>query len=373
MLGLKKLDYDVHFAHIQQTAGDNAAMEACWGENFYTLPYQKPLTAQKQLSMKFHSRVIRKMQAMTGSDPSFTYGVDDWYDSAVDEALLNLADKIQPDIVMVEYVFFSKALEIFGQHVTKVLDTHDVFADRYKLYLRNGQPPRWYSTTQKEENKGLSRADVVLSIQDQEAKVFKKRLSSNQKVLTVGHLVPLLKLPVKTEAPSLLYVASSNSINVNAIDGFIEQAFPAIRSRFEGARLILAGEICDVVEDFEGCQKLGYVEELKDAYALASVVINPIRFGTGLKIKNVEALAHSKPLVTTAVGAEGLEAGAHRAFRVADTPAEFVREIVSILSDQRLAQSLAEQAYEFVAERNQKCLVALNAALTAKSSAPLLP
>ena len=279
-----------------------------------------------------------------------------------DDAMAELANTIRPDVVIAEYVFFSKALDNFDESVLKIIDTHDVFTDRYKLYLRNNQKPRWFSTTQKEEKKGLRRADMAIAIQEQEASFFASLLPSQQ-VVTVGHLVSLQSIPLEEKNHAILYVGSRNHINVSGVERFIQAVFPKVKEKLPDVKLILAGEICDVVEDFESCLKLGRVASLTNVYALANVVINPVYFGTGLKIKSTEALGYARPLVTTPAGAEGLESGAGKAFIVAETPDDFAQSIVSILSEKQRREALSSQAYHFAKQRNLQCLESLENAL----------
>lgn len=369
LLNLREAGYDVYFVHIEETPGDKASMQDCWGDRFFAVPYVKPETAYRKPSKHIAVKIITKLKALLGSDPRYTYSIDDWYDDRIQDSIAELSKQINPDVVIAEYVFFSKVLESFNANVLKVIDTHDAFTNRYKLYLRNQQTPRWFSTTQKEEKKGLRRADVVVAIQDKEAKFFATLIQPHQRVITVGHFVTSHSLPLSTESGnhSILYIGSRNPINVDGVNWFIQKILPKVRARIMNAKLILAGEICDVVEDFEHGIKLGRVESLEDAYALATIVINPVRFGTGLKIKSIEALGYSKPLVTTPVGAEGLETGIDKAFVVANTSEEFARSIIQLCSDSARYQDLAHNAYAFAKAWNQDCLSALTRVLTPAS------
>ncbi len=181
--------------------------------------------------------------------------------------------------------------------------------------------------------------------------------------------MPLYQLIKEKLHKKILFIGSRNPINVYGLDYFIKDVFPQIKLQFDDAQLILAGDICDVVESFDGCIKLGRVEDLKDAYELADLVINPILFGTGLKIKNIEALGYSKPFVTTTVGAEGIENGAvDRAFLMADSPEEFVSHITKIFSDIELYKKLSKNAYNFAKEWNLNCLQTLGETLELESS-----
>jgi len=69
---------------------------------------------------------------------------------------------------------------------------------------------------------------------------------------------------------------------------------------------------------------------------LHGYIINPIRFGAGLKIKNVEALAHGLPLVTTTHGSRGIEAGVNNAFLYGDEAGEFIQAMASNIESVKL-------------------------------------
>ncbi len=359
LLSLKAAGHEVYFAYVEETPGDKAAMRQCWGDQFFSIPYTKPKTAHRKRPKHLAAKLWVKLQAVLGNDPRYTYAIDDWYDERIDASIADISKKVQPEVVIAEYVFFSKALEAFDSSVLKIIDTHDVFTNRYKLYLKNKQKPRWFSTTKQEEKKGLRRADVAIAIQSKEASFLSQLLQAHQRVVTIGHLATLQPISSHAENHSILYIGSRNRINVSGVQFFIREVLPKVRATLDDVQLIMAGEICDVVEDFDGCRKLGRIDTLADAYGLANVTINPVHFGTGLKIKSIEALGYSKPLVTTSIGAEGLEDGAGKAFIVADTPDDFARSIIEILSDKQRREALAKQAYCFAKQRNLQCLESL--------------
>lgn len=364
LMNLQAMGNDVYFVYIKQEVGDEEAMKKCWGNNFSSIDYKRPKTAFKKRPQKISDKIIRRIKAIFDSDPYFTYSVDDWYDNCIDRVLKELSRTINPDVVIVEYVFLSKALECFGNNVLKTIDTHDLFTDRYKLYLKNKQQPQWFSTTRREEKKGLSRADVIIAIQQKEAAIL-SRFISNKKIITIGHLVDLYedyKDADRQLKNRILFVGSRNPINVNGIKYFISEVFPKLRNKMPDVQLILVGDVCDVLESCKGCIKLGRLSNLKDAYDMADVVVSPILFGTGLKIKNIEALGYSKPLVTTPAGAEGLEKAAGKAFLVAESPQQFLKCITEVLSNNNLYRELSKNAYEFAKAWNQDCLKVLQKA-----------
>ena len=377
LLNLKNRGHDVHFVHIKrETLADELAMQQCWEGKFYSIAYQKPKPQNSQVNifpakLNTLNRIINKIQIKINSLNSnnrYTYEIDDWYDDSVNAKLIEISQSIKPDVVMLEYVFFSKALECFDSKILKVIDTHDIFANRHEIYLKNNQTPKWFSTTTRQENLGLKRADVILAIQNQEADCFKKRVGKTRKIVTVNHIVTLSRKQHRNSNVSqILFLASKNPININGISFFIQEVLPKVQTELPNAKLILAGSICEVMdENPTHYTKIGKVEDLGEAYQEADVVINPVFFGTGLKIKNIEALGYSMPLVTTPVGAEGMEEGAGKAFRVAESSEQFANEIVEIVTKPELYKKLSNNAYEFARQWNESAIAALDKAISQK-------
>lgn len=368
---LEMMGHEVHFAHIQETPGDEAAMRVHWGERYHAIPYTAPPTVHKSFPKRLEHRLWRKVKALLGDDPRYNYRIDDWYDPAADEFLIRLGQTLCPDVVMVEYVFFSRALECFPQAALKLIDTHDVLAGRYQLYLAKQKSPQWFSTNRQQEDRGLKRADKVIAIQDDEARLLAKRIGS-ERVVTVGHLVPIEGLQRPTETSNLLFLGSMNPINIHAIEYFLQAILPLCKAKIPDLQLLVAGEVGQAIADREDCRKLGLIDELKTAYAQANIVINPVLFGTGLKVKNIEALGFGKPLITTSVGAMGLEEGINSAFLVADTPEQFAAEIIDLHVNTDRYNQLAVQAKQFAQRWNNHCLSNLSHLLAPEATTNLL-
>jgi polysaccharide biosynthesis protein PslH len=345
--------HEVHFLHLKKDSEDDSLMRSFWQEKFYSYPYKTP-------PIKFSKtwKAIKKIKAYFGKEHFYVYSIDDWYDDSTDDFIKELQIKEQFDTVIIVYVFLTKALENFGKNVLKILDAQDIFTNRHKLYLKQGQKPKFFFTSAKEEAKGLNRADIIIAIQPEEAKFYRKQV--NKKVIALGHLVSLAK-PVSNQKiePKLLFVGSSNPINIHGLNYFLKEIFPLVRSRNPTIELLIAGNICDVIEDCQGCIKLGAIEELEQAYQMSDIVINPVLFGTGLKIKSVEALGYGKALVTTSAGAVGLDEGKNDAFLVADKPAEFCDRILDILNNPDFFNRLAQKAYQYAVRLNQNNLNSL--------------
>ncbi|ACK68800.1 glycosyl transferase group 1 [Gloeothece citriformis PCC 7424] len=362
----KLFDQEIYFAFVEiWTPGSDELTDEQWEGNYYKIPFdfsakvknKQQKCKEKNTLIKLRSRLYHWLGFR---DPLYNYQIDDWYCQETEKALSELAKKISPDIVIVEYVFLSWTLKIFDEKVVKIIDTHDVYADRIKTYSLKARPSKAFSTSPSEEIKGLNRADIILAIQDKEQEYF-SRILSNKTVLTVGHLLEVNKPMInKINNYKILFVGSPMAANVEGIKYFLNDVFPLVKKKFSQSEFIIVGSICNFIDDCESCLKLGVVENISEVYDMVDVVINPVIRGTGLAIKSIEALGYAKPFVATIpAGIRGLEEGVGKAFLASDTPEGFADAIINIFTDINLRNQLSENAYKFAQEWNKKSLKSL--------------
>jgi glycosyltransferase involved in cell wall biosynthesis len=374
---IQALDHEFHFAFFPMEGGDRGAMEKRWGaQRVSVLPYTfKPRYAA------FWRRVRNFTLRHLGIEEFHPSEVDVFASPELAKRVWEVFCQFRPSSVIVEYVFNSWLLEQFPATVRKLIDTHDVFADRYKLFHKAGVKPEWFSTTRRQERKGLRRADCVIAIQDREAEYFRRL--TNRQVVTVGHITPVLPLPEPAGAgATVLFVGGDNPSNRDALEFCFQEVWPLIRAVLPEACLKVAGPVCcHFSGPPAGVDLLGEIADITAAYAQAQVVLNPLRFGTGLKIKSVEALSYGRPLVTTSVGAEGLGAGCEGAWMVGTDAKGLADHCVRLLRDAVERHTLAAQAVHYVADSNVRQYQALREALEvnpkpvlhSNSGAPAVP
>jgi glycosyltransferase involved in cell wall biosynthesis len=93
--------------------------------------------------------------------------------------------------------------------------------------------------------------------------------------------------------------------------------------------------------ELPGVNVIGGVEQVEPYYAAADFVIVPVRYGGGTRIKILEALALGRPIVSTSIGAEGLELRPGKDILIADTPEEFALCCRKLAQDHELQRSIA--------------------------------
>jgi polysaccharide biosynthesis protein PslH len=357
---LRSLGHEVHFLHVGQEPGDIAAMQAAWGKNFSSVKYHAPI-------IPLIRRIRRKLLGVLSEDAKYVLDIDAWYDEDLDSRLSSLHREHMFDVVIVSYVFFSRALEVFDDQVLKIIDTHDAFANRHRQYLARGETPAWFTTSEKGEAKAFGRADLVFAIQEKERVAFTKL--TRTKVVSLGHITPIDPLDRSLAEPNrILFVASDNNINVNGIRFFIDQVLPRVQQEIPSVELALAGSICRAIEDLPAIRKLGRVDDLRATYASAELVVNPVLFNTGVSIKNLEALGFGKALLTATVGTEGIESGLGTAYLVADSAPDFAARTIELLTDAALNASLAAGALRYITQSNQLISKVLQSAISMQAS-----
>ena len=108
-----------------------------------------------------------------------------------------------------------------------------------------------------------------------------------------------------------------------------------------GLKFVVAGSICDTLQEQPGpFERLGRVDTIGDFYDRVDVVVNPMSFGTGLKIKSVEAIFQGVPLLATESAMVGLPA--RHPFHTLANPESMATCLISTCFDEAMLGALGE-------------------------------
>jgi polysaccharide biosynthesis protein PslH len=155
-------------------------------------------------------------------------------------------------------------------------------------------------------------------------------------------------------ADDVLFVGSFGYFqNVDALGWLLDEIWPAVTAARPEARLRLVGRGADAavrrrVAD-AGLTIDEGVDDIREALQRASVLLAPIRAGSGTKYKVLEAMASGLPVVTTPVGAEGLGLAPGREAEIEEGAAGLARATAAILADPAHGARLAQAALSRVA------------------------
>jgi glycosyltransferase involved in cell wall biosynthesis len=136
------------------------------------------------------------------------------------------------------------------------------------------------------------------------------------------------------------FIAGDYPYNVEAVLDFCSAILPLIRRQHPDFTLLIAGRVAEPLallhRAWPGVEFAGYLPDPASFYESVRLVVVPLLSGTGISIKTIEALQHGKPVVSTTVGARGVNRNRDDGLlEIADAPEDFAERVSSLLSKHR--------------------------------------
>lgn len=205
-------------------------------------------------------------------------------------------------------------------------------------------------------------SDVVLAVSEVDARYYKELVDSPEKVIYFPNVIDLsyyekeVILPSDFYRPVIIlsgYFGAGSPMNY-AAHWFIKEVFPLILKK-QNAWLYCVGrgskETLGEFADQANIKIIGKVDSVLPYLKYSDVSIVPLFFESGTRFKILEAAATGTPVVSTTLGAEGLEIAHGKNILIADTPSDFAQAVISLLENKSYAQNLAKNCKELVQEK----------------------
>ena len=164
--------------------------------------------------------------------------------------------------------------------------------------------------------------------------------------------------PASAEASAdLVFLGSMDWMaNIDGVEYFVERIFPLISARKPDCTLAIVGrrppaKIEQLAEKNPRIHVTGTVPDVRPYMWGAGVSIVPLRIGSGTRLKIYEAMASRVPVVSTSIGAEGLECKPPNDIRIADDPHAFAQECLDLLDDEAARRRVGNAGWELVSSR----------------------
>lgn len=159
-----------------------------------------------------------------------------------------------------------------------------------------------------------------------------------------------------TERPVLLFSGLMDKhVNVDAANYLVRDIFPRIRRARPDAMLYIVGpNPTRRLREFgrtEGIVVTGHVEDIREFIDRATVVLCPVRVGAGSRNKILQAMAMERPVVSTPLGAEGLDCTDNEDLLIASDPERFADQTLRVLGSRSLQRKLATKGRRLVVEK----------------------
>jgi glycosyltransferase involved in cell wall biosynthesis len=240
---------------------------------------------------------------------------------------------------------------------------HNVEAMIWKRHLEHGGSPlrRLYFRRQArlmlEYEKHVCRSvkNIIAVSEADSVKMRELYGVSHVSAVPTGVDVGFFKPTVEAQQPTdLVFMGSMDWMpNIDGVVWFVRDVLPLIKKKLPGCSLAVVGrtpgrEVTELAERESGIRITGTVADVRPWLWESKVSIVPLRIGGGTRLKIYEAMAARTPVVSTTIGAEGLEVSPGENILIADEPEAFANACVRLIRDEGERRRLAEAAWQHV-------------------------
>ena len=144
--------------------------------------------------------------------------------------------------------------------------------------------------------------------------------------------------------------------NMDAVINFCTNIWPLVKEKIPGIRFTIIGnnppqKLLDIAKNDKEIEILGYVDDVRPYFTMATISVCPIRDGGGTRIKILDAMAMGMPIVATTIGCEGIDVTPGKDLLIADSPEEYIKNIGVILNNENVRKSISISARQKVEDR----------------------
>ncbi|MGZ4060364.1 MAG: glycosyltransferase family 4 protein [Bacteroidia bacterium] len=295
-----------------------------------------------------------------------SYNIIRFYSKDFEAKLIEILLKESFDIIHLESLWVTPYLDTIRKYSKAkiVLRSHNVEFMIWERLAENCSNPvkKKYlellaKRLKKYENNLLNNYDGIAFITEQDAVTYKK----------AGCRIPVIHLPFgidlekykqdksKTENLSVFHIGAMDwEPNVDGINWFLKNVWEKVLAKNSSIKLYLAGrkmpEQLKKVE-LKNVIVVGEVEDAQEFINSKSIMIVPLSSGGGMRIKIIEGMALEKTIVSTAIGAEGIEYSTGKNILIANTADEFADAINKCINDNAFVENIGRNARMLIEER----------------------
>jgi glycosyltransferase involved in cell wall biosynthesis len=207
-----------------------------------------------------------------------------------------------------------------------------------------------------EERRAARAADLGFVCSDVDRRRAIRFLGGDFRTAPNAVKVPQAPMAIAAGPPTVLFVGFFGyEPNRDAADWFVDEIWPRVLQQMPEACLRIAGSRPDRLHAYgkplRSVDVLGFVPELEPEYARSHVFVCPIRSGSGTRVKLLEAAAYARPIVSTRLGAEGIEFVDGQSALLADGTKEFADACVQLLADRDRSSRIGRSAWHLMREQ----------------------
>ena len=355
---LEKGDKLRAYNQIKQLAKNNEIVLCALNDN-KKVDEQQAFQALQPYCVSINFIRITKPQILLGLNRAFLKGqplqCGYFYNRKAAKKVNALIAKHQPDILYGQLVRVAEYIR--HKELPKAIDYQDVFSYGMK---RRRDIASWitrpiynmeYKRLCRYEAKVFDEFDIktIISQPDRDLIPHPKK----EEILIIPNGVDHEYYKPRQEEKKYDIVFTGNmsyAPNVNAVDYLANEILPLVWKQLPGAKMYIAGATPDPRVKKAASDNIivsGWLDDIRDAYAQSRVFIAPMRIGTGLQNKLLEAMSMELPSITTPLANASLGAQPDEEILVGNNANELAQHIITLLTDKEKATKIALSGYNF--------------------------
>lgn len=344
----------IAFGHVGTSADSVAALQEFCDE-VVVVPFDpQQLRANKRKE---------QLRSMLRSAP---YQKTAYYTPAMQRAIDTFVASHQVDVLTIEYAQMGY-YQLPGT-VPCVLDQHNVeneiFYRTYRtdpLSLRKLYSLLEWRKFQRDELAICRKFPLIVTTSERDRQVLATHIPTSSFVVIPNGVDSAYFRPSATQHTDdvILFTGTIDYYpNTDGLLFFLQDVLPLIRQQRPNVKFVIAGKNPpDQIKRYTTDPNIvvtGYVDDIRDYYNQATVFVTPLRVGGGTRLKILEAMSMQKAIVSTTIGAEGIDVTHGENLLLADDAAAFADAVVTLLHNQEqrdhlslAGRRLVEQQYDW--------------------------
>jgi len=297
---------------------------------------------------------------------SKSYNIQRFICPKMERQIINILKENTFDVVNLEMLHTTPYIDIIRKYsdAAIVLRAHNIEHLIWERIAGSARNPlkRFYTrhlarTLKKYELEVLSKVDGIAAITSTDGDFFRKH----------NPQLPVADIPfgitstfdadaeAECEFPSLFHLGSMNWIpNSDGIRWFLDEVWPGVHSAFPDLKFYLAGRHMPewlLNRNDPNVINVGEVDSAKRFLHSKAIMIVPLLSGSGIRIKIIEGMKEGKAIISTTIGAEGIDYSAGKDIFIADNSEEFVEAIKKLTADKAFCDSIGNNARKTIREK----------------------
>lgn len=356
---LEKGDKLRAYNQIKQLAQNNELI-LCAINSDKNLDKEDARKALNAFCSSIHFFDIGKMSILTNLAKAFFKGLPMqcgyFYNKRIHKEIRKLIEQHKPDMLFGQLLRVAEYIR--HEKTPKTIDYQDVFSmgmkRRYEIapfYLRPFFNME-YKRLRRYEHDIFDDFDVktIISVQDRDDIEHPKK----EEILIVPNGVDHEYYSPQQQEKKYDIVFTGNmgyAPNVNAVEYLANDILPLVWEKLPEAKMYIAGATPDPRVKKVASDKIiisGWLDDMRDAYSQSRIFIAPMRIGTGLQNKLLEAMSMRLPCITTSLANGSLHAETNKEILVGNNEQELANHIITLLTDKEKAEYVAQNGYDFV-------------------------